>query len=77
MTQAKQGLVEFRVKSTSYIMSKIGNKSFSDEDLQRNLNALLTAIAQKRPESVKGNYFAKASVKTTMGPLVKLDITPY
>ena len=65
VTQAKQGLVEFRVKPTSYIMNKIGNKSFTDEDLQKNLDALMTAIARKKPDSVKGKYFNKASIKTT------------
>ena len=58
-------------------MSKIGNRNFADEDLQKNLHALMTAIARKKPDSLKGKYFNKASIKTTMGPLVKLDVAPY
>ena len=77
VTQAKQGLIEFRIKETSYIMSKIGNKNFADEDLQKNLHALMTAIAKKKPDSVKGKYFNKASIKTSHGPLVKLDVAKY
>lgn len=41
VTQAKQGLLEFRVNEACYVMNAIGNKSFSDEDLERNLNAYL------------------------------------
>ena len=70
-------MVEFRIKETRYIMKKIGNRKFKDEDLQKNLEALLTAIAKKRPDSIKGNYFAKAMIKTSMGPLVNLNIEPY
>ena len=69
--------MEFRVSEQSFIMNKIGNKSFSDEDLQRNLNALLESVADKRPASLKGKYFGRAYVKSTMGSPVKLDITQY
>ena len=58
-------------------MNKIGNKNFTDEDLQRNLTAWLESLAAKRPASLKGKYLGKASVKTSMGSPVKLDITPY
>jgi ribosomal protein L1 len=37
----------------------------------------LRSIAQKRPESVKGRYMQRALVKTSMGPTIKLDLTPY
>ena len=50
-------MVEFKIKETCYIMKKIGNRNFKDQDLQSNLNALLTAIAKKKPDSIKGNYF--------------------
>ena len=31
--QSKQGMVEFRIKETRYIMKKIGTRKFKDEDL--------------------------------------------
>lgn len=58
-------------------MSKLGKREFTDEQLQDNLDALLKAIAQKRPESVKGRYMQRALLKTSMGPTLKLDIQPY
>ena len=74
---SKQGLIEFRVNEGATIMNKFGKRDFSNENLETNLDALLRSIAQKRPETVKGRYMQKALVKTSMGPTVKLDLTPY
>ena len=41
-------------------MNKIGKRSFEDDKLAENLDALMTALARKKPESIKGKYFAKA-----------------
>ena len=75
--QTKQGLVEFRVNEYACIMNKIGKRSFADTDLHTNLDALMTAIAKRRPETLKGKLFVKASVKTSMGPPLRLDIEKY
>lgn len=72
--QAKQGLIEFRVNESATIMTKLGRREFTDEALQENLDALLKAIAMKRPESVKGRYMGRALLKTSMGPTLKLDV---
>lgn len=58
--QSKQGLVEYRVTENAFVMNKFGKRDFTDEDLERNLDALLSSIAKKRPETVKGRYFKKA-----------------
>ena len=58
-------------------MNKIGKRNFTNEQLQENLDALMTALAKKKPESVKGKYFNKAQIKTSMGPTLKLNIQPY
>lgn len=72
--QSKQGLIEFRVNESATIMTKLGRREFSDEALSENLDALLKAIAMKRPESVKGRYMGRALLKTSMGPTLKLDV---
>ena len=77
VTSAKQGLIEFRINDGSFIMNRIGKRSFESGALVDNLNAYMTAIAQKKPESIKGKYFAKAQVKTSMGPPLKLNMEPY
>lgn len=75
--QTKQGMVEFRVNDGSFIMNKIGKRSFSDEDLFVNLDSIMSAIAKRRPESVKGKLFKKALVKTSMGPPLRLEVEKY
>jgi len=75
--QSKQGLIEFRINDASFIMNKIGYRSFENEALMDNLNAIMEAIAKKKPESIKGKYFAKANVKTSMGPPLKLDLSRF
>jgi len=74
---SKQGLIEFRVNEGATIMNKFGKREFTDENLAINLDALLRSIANKRPDSVKGRYLQKAMVKTSMGPTLKLDLSPY
>lgn len=70
-------MVEFRVNESATIMGKFGKRDFVDENLATNLDALLKAIARKRPETVKGKYMQNAMIKTTMGPTLKLDLSLY
>ncbi len=58
-------------------MNKIGKRAFENNSLAENLDALMSALAKKKPESIKGKYFNKAQVKTSMGPPLKLNIAPY
>ena len=45
VTSAKQGLIEFRINDGSFIMNRIGKRSFESGALVDNLNAYMTAIA--------------------------------
>ena len=74
---SKQGLIEFRVNESKYIMSKFGMRNFTDDSLFENLDALMKAIAKKKPESVKGKYFNSAAIKTSMGSPLKMDVNHY
>ncbi len=74
---SKQGLIEYRVNDNAFIMNKFGKRTFTDENLKTNLESLLTTIAKRKPESVKGRFLQKAMVKTSMGPTFKLDLAPY
>lgn len=51
---SKQGQIEFRVNENSDIMVKIGLKKFDDESLMSNYDAVAKALANKKPESIKG-----------------------
>ena len=75
--QSKQGLVEFRVSPESFIMNKIGLRTFEQQALHQNFDALMMALIAKKPETVKGRYFLKAVVKTSMGPPLRLNLEHY
>lgn len=73
--ELKAGRVEFRLDKTANIHVPIGKTSFSAENLLENLTALMEAIMQARPDTVKGAYIRRAVLCGTMGPSVKIDIT--
>lgn len=73
INEAKAGRVEFRVDRTANIHSPIGKASFSQQQLEENLQALLNAIKRARPAATKGIYLRSATLANTMGPGIKLD----
>jgi large subunit ribosomal protein L1 len=72
--ESKAGRVEFRVDRTSNVHVPIGKASFTEEQLQENLDTLLDAMKRARPPAVKGVYVRKIVMANTMGPGIKLDI---
>jgi large subunit ribosomal protein L1 len=70
----KGGKVEYRTDRYGNVHVRIGKASFSPEDLERNLRAVLDEIQRAKPASSKGKYLRKISVSTTMGPGVKVDV---
>ena len=74
--EARKGRVEFRLDRTSIIHVPIGKVDFEEERLLENLGALVEAILKARPSGIKGQYIKRASLATTMGPGIRLDIQP-
>ena len=72
--QLRQGRVEFRVDRTSNLHVPVGKVSFTAEQLQENLGAVLSAVMRARPATVKGQYVRHVTLATTMGPGVALDV---
>jgi len=64
----KAGKVEFRTDAGGTVHAALGKRSFAVEDLQANLQAFLDHVATLRPAAVKGDFFRKISVSSTMGP---------
>jgi len=75
VANAKKGQVTFRVEKQAIIHAPIGRVSFSDEALLGNLRALVLAINGFKPEGYKGDFFRHATLSSTMGPGVHLDVT--
>jgi large subunit ribosomal protein L1 len=74
ISEVRKGRVEFRLDRTAIIHVPIGKKSFDEEKLYENLMALIEAVVRSRPSGAKGQYIKTASISTTMGPGLKLDI---
>ena len=72
--EARKGRVEFRLDRTAIIHLPIGKVSFDKDKLLENLRAVMEAIVKARPSGVKGQYVRSASLSTSMGPGLKLDI---
>ena len=77
VTQSKLGLIEFRVNPEAFIQSKIGRRDFEDDKLCTNFDALMMALIQRKPEMIKGRYFLKGMIKTSMGAPLKVDLSRY
>lgn len=73
--ELQAGKVGFRAEKTGAVVHMpIGNSSFSNEDLLKNLAAAIAEINKSKPSSSKGTYLKSAYLSTTHGP--GLEINP-
>jgi large subunit ribosomal protein L1 len=77
INETKAGKVEFRVDKTGVVHVGVGKVSFNTDKLLDNANALLNAVVKAKPAAAKGKYVRSATICSTMGPGVSLDVTPY
>ena len=75
VTAAKSGQVEFRAEKAGIVHAGIGKASFEEGKLVENIRAFVDAIQKAKPAGAKGTYVQKASVSSTMGPGVRVDVT--
>ena len=76
INEARQGRVEFKLDKTAIIHLPLGKVSFEADKLMENLTAVIEAISRAKPTGAKGQYIKTASLTTTMGPGIKLDLKP-
>jgi large subunit ribosomal protein L1 len=72
---AKGGSVEFRAQKEGIVHVGVGKASFDEQKLVQNIRTLMDALLKAKPQTMKGNYLKKASLSSTMGPGVKLDLS--
>ena len=73
LADIKAGKVEYRLDKSNIIHCIIGKKSFTEEQLVENANALIQAIAKAKPAAAKGQYFRSITIASTMSPGVKIN----
>ncbi len=74
VNNAKSGQVRFRADKGGVIHASIGNVAIDTNKLTDNINALLEALKKAKPSAVKGVYFKKIAISSTMGSGVGVDI---
>lgn len=71
----KGGLIDFK-NDNALLHLNLGKASFTEKQLEENFLATLTAIKAARPAKVSGEFIKSAFLVSTMGPAVKLDLSP-
>ena len=75
ITDAKSGQAEIRNDKDGYIGVSIGKKSFTDDKLIKNYNAIIETLEkEKSNNTVKGELVKSAFVTSTMGVSYKLKL---
>ena len=74
---AKGGQVTFRADKGGIVHSRLGKLSFTAEQIDGNLRALLSEVKKLKPSSAKGVYLKKIVLSSTMGPGLILDMADY
>ena len=75
VTDAKSGQVEIRNDKDGNIGLSIGKKSFKDEQLIKNYNAVIDALEKEKSNiTIKGDLIKQAFLTSTMGVSYKLKI---
>lgn len=76
VNDSRQGRVEFRLDRTALIHVPIGKVSFEEDKLLENMATIVDAIVKAKPSGSKGQYIRSASIATTMGPGISLELAP-
>jgi large subunit ribosomal protein L1 len=73
--EVKAGKVEFRVDKTGVIHAPVGKVGFATDKLLENASSVIQAVIKAKPAVAKGKYVRSATICSTMGPGVSLDVT--
>ena len=75
ITSAKRGRSEIRMDKQANIHTRIGVASFTEEQILDNLTSVYSTVVRAKPEGVKGQLVKSATLTTTMGPGIKMDLS--
>lgn len=70
----RAGKVEYRNDKGGNLHIPVGKKSFEENALVNNIEALMDHIKGSRPVKAKGSFMMKAYVSATMSPSVEIEI---
>lgn len=73
--EVKKGKIEVKSDKTGGLHVPCGKVSFPREALVENARAVIKAVADLKPASAKGDYLRRASMASTQGPGLRLQIS--
>ena len=73
ISNIKKGMVEYKNDSYGNLHLTIGKLSFTEEQLEENLRAIVSEIVKNKPNGVKGTFIKNISISSTMSPGIKVD----
>ncbi|MDA0232370.1 MAG: 50S ribosomal protein L1 [Chloroflexi bacterium] len=75
VSAAKRGRSEVRMDKQAIIHTRIGVASFSEQQIVDNMASVYSTVVRAKPEGIKGTLVKSATLTTTMGPGIKLDLS--
>merc|ERR1719217_972260 len=75
VAEFKAGKLEFRTDKQGIVHVPFGKVDFDEKKLEENLMALAATIEKNRPTGCKGKLWNTASISSTMGPGIKIEVS--
>ena len=72
--EIKNGKITYRNDKDGNVAVNFGKASFTAEKLLDNLKAVIETINEVNPASVKGTYILSATISSTFGPAIKVNL---
>ena len=77
VSESKAGKVTYRTDRDGNVAVPFGKVSFDTDKLVENLKTIEDVVTKARPAVVRGTYIKHASIASTFGPSVTLDLTDF
>jgi large subunit ribosomal protein L1 len=75
--EVKAGRVEFKIDKAANLHIPAGKLSFTEEQIEKNVRAVLNAVLSAKPATAKGKYIETCTVSASMSPGIRLDVADF
>lgn len=75
--ELKAGRIEFKSDKTGGLHAPCGKFSFSEQALEENIQNLIQAVRDAKPQAAKGNYLKRVTLSVSQGPGLALEISAF
>ncbi len=72
---SKGGQVEYKLEKAGIVHAGLCKLSFAQAAIEDNVKAFIGAVLKAKPVAVKGVYLKKATISTTMGVGLRVDVS--